>query len=154
VKSTFHFPLERLLSLRERRENDVSKALGAARNAETELRTTRALTARERDAARSALLPAPGTHTDVASLRNNAILVERLDQRLRAIDDGIAKAEAESTRLHAALLVCVRDRRVLERLRERRHAEWRVEVDRREREVMDAARSRPASDITDTPRTA
>ncbi|MBI1808808.1 MAG: flagellar FliJ family protein [Gemmatimonadetes bacterium] len=93
--------------------------------------------------ARDAAQPQPGTATSVADLRRAAFLVEQLDGTLSGAREAVAAAERNVQDHQWRLGERVRDRRVLDRLRERQLETWKTADARAEREVMDGiARTR------------
>lgn len=134
----FRFPLARLLALRERRERDAAITLAAAREREVRLEASRDKTAERRTHTRDALMPAPGKVGSVADMYNVSFLLEQLDAHAVVTTVALTTAAEEAANCHATLVDRVRERRVLERLRDRQLAEWRTAADMRERDAMDA----------------
>ncbi len=141
--SRFKFRLQRLLDLRQKKESEAASAVAAARNA------AKAATRREedlverRDATRQELLPAAGQTVRVAKLHEIVFLVRALDDRVLDAHTATTAAERSVQEKLGELGDAMRDRRILDRLKDRRSVEWRAEDARQEREVMDAiARTR------------
>lgn len=141
--SRFKFRLQRLLDLRHKREQEAASAVGAARSAsEAAAQRESELTAR-RDQTRQELLPAAGQTVRVGQLHEIAYLVRALDTHVADAQKASKAAEQVVHEKMEELGVAMRDRRVLDRLKDRRSEEWRAEDARQEREVMDAiARNR------------
>jgi flagellar export protein FliJ len=144
----YRFPLARLLALREQRERAAAASYAAARTAEAALLANVTHANAERADARDRLLPAPGCASSVAELTHVAFLVTQLDAYVANVTGQLGEAAAETARQQALLVDRVRDRRILERLRERRRLEWQLAADRRERETMDAVRPAAAREVT------
>jgi flagellar protein FliJ len=141
--SRFKFRLQRLLDLRQKREQEAAGAVAAARSeAEAATRRQAELAAR-RDQTRQELLPAEGQTIRVGRLHEIAYLVHALDGHVATAQKASQAAEQIVQQKLGELSDAMRDRRVLDRLKDRRSVEWRTEDARQEREVMDAiARTR------------
>ncbi|HYV99729.1 MAG TPA: flagellar export protein FliJ [Gemmatimonadaceae bacterium] len=133
----FRFPLARLLSLRERRERDAAIALAAARSAEASVRLAYEAARARHQEARAHVTPGAGSSRTIADLQRAAFIVEQLDVRASTASGELAAASREATSRQASLVERVRDRRVLERLRDRQQSDWRIAADRKAREEMD-----------------
>lgn len=141
----FAFRLERLLGLRAATEREEARVFGAkARAAEDAGRCAAAGSALEREAARQAA-SARGIPTPAGAIANLGIAVDlAATERARSATAQVeAEAEREGARLNYQTARI--ERRVLERLKEVRHADWNVEASREDRRAMDevALRSRP-----------
>jgi flagellar FliJ protein len=150
--SRFKFRLQRLLDLRQKKEQEAASAVAAARNAaEAATRREDELTER-RDATRQELLPAAGQTVRVAELHEIAFLVRALDERVQDAQKASKAAERSVQEKLGELGEAMRDRRILDRLKDRRSEEWRAEDARQEREIMDAiARDRFADGMKPKP---
>ena len=136
--SRFKVRLQRLLELRQKKENEAASAVAAARNtAQSAALREQDLTTR-RDATRQELLPASGQTVRVAELHGIAFLVRALDERVLDAKKVHEAAEQSVHEKVEELSEAMRDRRILDRLKDRRTEEWRTEDARLEREVMDA----------------
>jgi flagellar export protein FliJ len=139
----FKFSLQRLLTMRQKAEREAAIALATAHVAEDAARQTKDALDVRRAEARDAVLPPPGTVKSVAELRQAAFLVEQLDSNLAGARADVAAAERSVQEQQWRLGERVRDRRVLDRLRERQLDSWKVTDARAERDVMDGiARTR------------
>ena len=143
----FRFRLQRVLDLRARVERDAATALvsaqeaaEAARAEEERLQAARAQLAASlttgmamSGGSPSAALPAPS----VGELRNLGFLLERMDQRVAgAAAETAAAAQVVESR-EDALRAAYRDRRTLDRLRERHHDAFRAAEAQADRTAMD-----------------
>jgi flagellar FliJ protein len=134
----FKFRLQRLLDLRRKKEQEAAGGLAQARSvAEAAERREQELAAR-RDATRQEMLPAEGQTVRVADLHEIAFLVRALDDRVSDAKEASVAAERSVQERVGELSEAMRDRRILDRLKDRRTEEWRAEDARQEREVMDA----------------
>lgn len=95
--------------------------------------------------ARRASVPEEGTIRNLGDMRAAALLAARLEAGV--LETRVAEAEAEQgvTEAIGRHSERLRDRRALERLRERKLVDWRLAQDRADREAMDSlARSAAA----------
>ena len=134
---SFRFRLQRVLELREQKEREkalellrAETALDAARAALTGLELARA-TGHER------LLGAQGDGT-VGQLRNLAFVLEQLDRHVAEAAESLDAAGQETERVRENLTAAHQERRALDRLRDRREAEWRGQAVLEDRVTMDA----------------
>lgn len=133
----FNFRLQRVLDLREQKEQELASALAAARaEAEAALLRCRALEARC-DAERQAIAQTATSAQVAGYLQNAAFVIECLEDRLAIARREAQEAEAQAERLQAAFTEAFRDRRVMSKLRDRRQDEHRVHTVRTEQNVMD-----------------
>jgi len=136
--SRFKFRLQRLLDLRNKKEQEAASAVAMARSvAEAAVEREEDLATR-RDATRQEMLPAEGQTVRVSHLHEVAFLVRALDDRVVDARKASEAAERSVQEKLGELGDAMRDRRVLDRLKDRRSEEWRHEDARQEREVMDA----------------
>jgi len=141
----FAFRLERLLGLRAATEREGARVFGVkARAAEEAGRRAAAGSALEREAARQAA-SARGIPTPAGAIANLGIAVdlaatERARSATAQVEADVEREDARHDYQTARI-----ERRVLERLKEVRHADWNVEASREDRRAMDeiALRSRP-----------
>jgi flagellar protein FliJ len=130
------FTLQRVLELKERREQASAVRLAEARTAAEAAREGQALVERLRVAGGAAGVAAGGRRT-VGQLQNASYLMQRLDQR---IDDARLVVQAAEARVHtcfAEFALASRERRVLDRLRERKLDELQAAEMEMEQKTMD-----------------
>ncbi len=134
----FRFPLQRLLELKARREQELARQLAlatqdAARAAaiRDELRQLQACSA-EQLAGRTQEAPTVG---ELVSL---GYTISQLGEQVEEAQTRVDAAEQHAASQNALLTSAVRDRQVLDRLRERRFDEFRAEESQRDRNAMDA----------------
>lgn len=134
----FKFPLQRLLDLRAKREQELARQLAAAQG--EALRVTEVRDALRDLQAESAVRLAALSHTSasVGELMSLGYTVTQMGERVDTASDAVTAAEATVTKQGAVLTDAVRDRRVLDRLRDRREDEHRAVEQQKERDVMDA----------------
>jgi flagellar FliJ protein len=133
----FRFRLQRLLELRQLAQREAAIALATAKNAEEEARREQIAIAAERAAARELLLPPAGSHSRVSELRQVSVLLERLDASRAQAAYKVSKAENQVHQKQVQLGETVTKRRMLDRLKERQHEDWKQADERAERGVMD-----------------
>ncbi len=130
----FKFRLQRVLELREKKEQEVATALAEARDrAELARRAVDDL-ARVRDASAR---PDGGARS-VGELRQAAFVLEQLDRRIALAAIAAAERDADVARRQAELNLAFQDRRVLDRLKERHLDAWRANEVAIDRQTMDA----------------
>ncbi|MBL8981086.1 MAG: flagellar export protein FliJ [Gemmatimonadetes bacterium] len=134
----FKFPLQRLLDLRAKREQELARQLAAAQG--EALRVTEVRDALRDLQAESAVRLAALSHTSasVGELVSLGYTVTQMGERVETASDAVTAAEAVVTKQGAVLTDAVRDRRVLDRLRDRREDEHRAVEQQKERDAMDA----------------
>ncbi|HEX7238954.1 MAG TPA: flagellar export protein FliJ [Longimicrobiaceae bacterium] len=134
----FNFRLQRVLDLRAKREQEVAVKLAEARDRADDARRAQAALEAVRTENRERLAHAHGGGRTVGQLRSLGFVLESLDRR---ITDAAGVVEAADAGVHASMLEmsdAFRDRRVLDRLRERHLESWRIEEVQQDRAAMDA----------------
>lgn len=131
----FRFGLQQVLDLRESHEREMATQLvhviGEERSAQDALDDLRAIRAAGID------LPAPGATRSVGEMKNRAVLLGALDGQIATATDAVAAAGAAVLQAQAALTDAFKDRRVLDRLRERHEEAHRVDEEKADRRTMD-----------------
>ena len=132
----FKFRLQRVLDLRERKERDAATALVSAEEAADGARQEQARLelARQELAARRTPQSAA---LSVGELRNLGFLLDRLDERVAVAQTAAAAAEAAVEEKRGELQVAFRDRRTLDRLKERHLEGYRTAEAAADRQLMD-----------------
>lgn len=133
----FRFRLERLLELRALREQEKAAAVAEARTATERALAARASLVAVRAASAEALLRAHEGGT-VGQLQNLGLALARIDEALSAAGDAARAAEAELDGRREELRAAMRDRRVLDRLKEHHAEQWRADTSRTDQQLMDA----------------
>lgn len=133
-----------------RAEREAAINLAAARAAEADARQSLAHIEARRSEARRVLAPVPGSATRVAELRHVALLMEQLDQRATHAGDLVATTEHVASEKQLHLGQSVKDRRVLDRLKQRQLEGWMREDMRAERDVMDTIGRARFADMQDS----
>ena len=136
--SIFKFPLQRLLDLRAKRQDEIARQLVQARTAAEHSRTTRDALAAARAAGQEQLAEVQAAGPTVGEMASRAYALTQLDQRLAAASDALKVAEAQVDQIHVALTGALQDRQVLDRLRERMLEAYRTTESNKDRTTMDA----------------
>lgn len=133
----FHFRLQQVLEIRSRGEREAAGRLATARGEAQEARDAHAALEEVRAAGSSALLAAGAAPQSVSQLQAAARVLEHLERHLVV---SAQTAEAAEKRADASLLQyrdALRDRRVLDRLRDRHLEEWTAGEAQADRVEMD-----------------
>ena len=126
----FRFRLQRVLDLRERKERDAATALVAAEELAAAARAALARQAAPTEAAETGEL-------SVGALRTLQFLLGRLDERVEEAASAATSAEDVVAQRQDDLRAAYRDRRTLDRLRERAQESWRAGESAADRQRMD-----------------
>lgn len=136
----FEFRLDSLLNLRRMAEDGAKRAFGEARMAAERQREQAGRTAADEAMAMRELREAQtGRDLRVADLLAHQRHVVAIARRLAAEKARLGECEAAAAKAREALAAAMKDRKVLDRLRERRAAEWQVEVLKDEQRAIDEA---------------
>lgn len=139
MSTTFRFRLERVRALRERREDlareEFSKAVSRLQGSRERLQAVEEHLERVRAEQRRASGPASGV--DIQELRARQAIVEQVEAQRVGGARELAQREADLAERSDALGVAAREHRMLERLKERQHAEHERETRRQESIVLD-----------------
>lgn len=134
----FRFSLQRLLEIREKREQATASELADARvNARMARDAFERLEEARRQSGRQ-MIAAQSSASPVGHLQNASYLLERIDQQLQSARDAMRHADvAVADRMNEFTLAC-QERKVLDRLRERQETSWQAEAMQADRKTMDA----------------
>ena len=136
--SLFKFPLQRLLELRAKRQDEIARQLAQARTAADDSRATRDELAAARTAGQAQISEAHAAGPTVGEIASRTYALTQLDQRLAAAADALRAAEAHVNQVHTTLTGAVQDKQVLDRLRERMLEAYRTAESQKDRTTMDA----------------
>lgn len=136
--TVFKFPLQRLLELREQREQVVARDLANARDAAELQRTQRDALASARDSAQAHVSQAAARSPTVGQLVSLSFAATQLGERADAADQQTVAADATVDVHRHALTAAAQERQILDRLRSRRLDEYRADIAQKERVTMDA----------------
>lgn len=133
----FRFRLDRLLDLRSRKEREQAEVFGRALRDESASREALEQAQERLGTAREQAAPEPGRVTSAGVLNNLGLTVaaatSHADAAAASQDDAERALAAERARWEATQ----RDRRVIERLREKRFEDWTRELGQKEQQEMD-----------------
>jgi flagellar protein FliJ len=136
--SLFKFPLQRLLDLRAKRQDEIARQLAQARTAADDSRATRDELAAVRSAGQAQMTEAQAAGPTVGEIASRSYALTQLDQRIAAASDALKAAEAHVDQVHNALTGALQDKQVLDRLRERMLEAYRSTEANKDRSTMDA----------------
>lgn len=141
---SFRFRLQRVLDLRARTERDAATALVAAQDGaalaraeQARLEASRAELAERMTLGMAGGAAAPGGSASVGELRNMHVLLEHLDRHVGAAAAQTAQADHMVQARETALRAAYRERRTLDRLRERHQEQWQADAAAADRTLMD-----------------
>lgn len=134
----FKFPLQRLLELREQREQAMARELAQARAAAEASRERHDALTAARDDAQARTGDAAGDVPTVGQLVSQSYASAQLGERIQAAHDAVEEADAKVDERRTALTSASQDRQVLDRLRSRRLDEYRTDAAQLEQNLMDA----------------
>ena len=136
--SLFKFPLQRLLDLRSKRQDEIARQLVQARTAADHSRAARDELSAARTAGQEQMSEAQAAGPTVGEMASRAYALNQLDQRIAAATDALKVAESQVDQIHVQLTGAVQDRQVLDRLRERMLEAYRYTESNKDRSAMDA----------------
>jgi flagellar export protein FliJ len=136
--SLFKFPLQRLLDLRAKRQDEVARRLMQAKTAADTTRATRDELAAARSTGRAQISEMQASGPTVGEIASRSYALTQLDQRLAAAGDALTVAEATVDKVHGELTGALQDKQVLDRLRERMLEAHRSAEIQKDRTTMDA----------------
>ncbi|GHV89528.1 hypothetical protein AGMMS50268_00310 [Spirochaetia bacterium] len=130
----FRFPLEKILELRKYRERETEIELGRAIGELTEIENRiKALAIEKTKAAKERFSP----NNVTVEIQSYDLYITRLDQTKERLLEEAAKAELKVEAARAAYLEASRDRKVFDKLKEKREGEYRKEMFAEETKVLD-----------------
>jgi flagellar FliJ protein len=134
---SFKFRLQRILELREQHEQAKARELAAARDAAEQATQAKEALAALRADSQAQIHQAARTESRVGHLHQLGTVLASLDERLVAATDVCKQADDGVHQAKVILEEAARDRRVLDRLKERHTEVWRAENAARDRVQMD-----------------
>ncbi|MFN8582707.1 MAG: flagellar export protein FliJ [Gemmatimonadaceae bacterium] len=134
----FKFPLQRLLELRELREQEQALALAQAREEAEEHHRAASELSNAHDDAQAAVSRATGSSPTVGQIVSLSYVVSQMGERLSAAQEKATAADEQVNERRDALTTAAQERQILDRLRTRRLDEYRADAAQLERATMDA----------------
>mgnify|MGYP002777087862 CR=1 FL=1 len=136
----FSFRLQRVLELREKKEQAMATQAAAARAQADAARAAREALEHIRAAGRERLHEAHAREAQLPSvgeLQQMGLVLEALDTRVAQASTTHAAAEQAARTAQEQLTEAFRDRRVLDRLKEKQQHAWKAEAVRQDLATMD-----------------
>jgi flagellar FliJ protein len=137
VTRPFQFRLERVRALRERAEEQAREELASSLAYQLKGEAMLRAAAENVDGAQKARRQSSGADLSGADLRALQAYMERAERARESAELELDRREAEVHARRSALTQRSQERQVLERLKERRAADHRVEMQRREGVLLD-----------------
>ena len=134
---TFNFRLQRVLELREQHEQAKARELASAQDAAELARQAHELLARTKADSRAQISAAQTEAPRVGHLQGLGMTLDALEHRLEAAGETRKTAEHQVDEAQRALIEAARDRRILDRLKEKHEEAWRADEAQRDRVQMD-----------------
>lgn len=147
---SFKFRLQRILELREQAEQAKARELAAAQAEADRAQEARDILAAMRTDSRSQLASATVSAPRIGHLMQLGTAIDALDVRLEQATDDLRAAEIVVDEAKHRLEAAARDRRVLDRLKERHAEHWRAEEAQQDRLQMDEVALTQFTRKTDT----
>lgn len=133
----FKFRLQRILELREQAEQAKARSLATAQDAAEQARREHDALAELHAASRAEVDAAHRSEPRIGHLQQLGIVLQSLDQRLETSGESVRAADDVVADAQKLLEVAARDRRILDRLKDRHTDQWKVEAAHQDRLGMD-----------------
>ncbi|MBC8088921.1 MAG: flagellar export protein FliJ [Phycisphaerae bacterium] len=133
----FRFRLQRVLELREKAEQAQAIELVKAEETASVARKQRDDLQAMRSASRQQLTSAHSSDPTVGHLHHIGFVLNALDERLEHASESLSSAESAASGARSLLEVAARDRRVMDRLKDKHEDEHRAQESHRDRVAMD-----------------
>ena len=133
----FRFRLQRILELREQKEQAQARELASAQHTAEMATQTQEMIAAIREDSRQQVQAATGSAPRVGHLHQLGSVLDALDARLTTATDAVAAADATVLQAQQLLEAAARERKVLDRLKSRHADEWRTDEAQKDRISMD-----------------
>jgi len=134
---SFRFRLQRVLELREKSEQARAQTLHAANENADEQRSHQDAMFALRQLQRDSLEAVSHGVITAGEMQHLAFIIDQLDDRLLRAADDVVEAERLVAEAQVALQLASRDRRVIDRLKERHVERWQDAEQQRDRTHMD-----------------
>lgn len=131
----FRFRLQQVLDLREEQERHLATQLATALGAEQAAKEALGELQAKRDAGASGMQD--GAPHSVGELTTLAFILQRMDGQITDAHEVVSAANESVSQVKEALTAAFKDRRVLDRLRERHEESYRVTAEQTDRRAMD-----------------
>lgn len=133
----FKFRLQRVLELREQHEQAKARALAGAQDVANSARADQSALAALRDDSQALIQATTHAAPRVGHLWQLDLALTALEVRMERAAEVVHEAEAQVVTAQEALAAAAKDRRVLDRLKERHAESYRAEFALKDRIAMD-----------------
>lgn len=133
----FQFRLQRILDMRQKREQAVAGKLAEARTAEERARLAAEELERARAAGAESASLAQSRQLSAGQLQNLRYVVDRMGDHVRFANQEADAAREQAERALVEFTAAFRERKVLDRLRDRQEEGWRSDELHADRRLMD-----------------
>lgn len=133
----FNFKLQKVLDLRERKEQETARDLAEARRRVDDAERARQTLESVRAQRREELAQAHGVGRSVGQLWTAELLLQHLQNAIEAADATVLRAHHDMRECENAFTNAVVERRVLSELRRRQMEAWKVQRSAADRKEMD-----------------
>ncbi len=135
--SVFGFSLQKVLELREQQEEQSARDLAEAKAEAHRARQVHDDLKAAREAGRARMALANWVGGAVGHVRNLIDVMGRVDAQVEAAETECGQAEEQVEESLRAMEKSAQERKVIDRLRERRLDQWQIEQAENERKAMD-----------------
>jgi len=135
--SAFRFSLNRLLDLRRDEERRRATHVASARKESDSAKRAREDLVEIRKAGRAKVAEAHMIGGAVGVLRNMELLMERVEEQVEEADKVCQEVDDRLVESIKDYSVAVRERHSLDRLKDRREEEWKIEESRKDQKEID-----------------
>ena len=133
----FKFRLQRILELREQHEQAKARALAGAQDAAESARSAQDALATLRDDSQAQIRATTNAAPRIGHLQQLNVVLASLDARVESAADVVKAADAQVVAAQVELAHAAKDRRVLDRLKERHAESFRAEFAQKDRLAME-----------------
>lgn len=132
----FQYRLQKVLDFRQRKEDRLKSELAAAiRTRDAEVAALSALNEKRQKAQKA--LEGHLRNGDIAEIQFSNQFIENLGKKIESQNGIVAKANQEVEQVRAQLTIAAKERKIMEKHKEKKHEEWKEEEKKREAKWMD-----------------
>jgi flagellar FliJ protein len=135
--TAFPFSLSKVLDYRRHQEQEEARTLAQARIEAEAAHKARVDLEEIQSQGRAKLAEAHNSGGSVGQIRNMEFVLSRLEDHLQDADAVCQKADEGVVERVKTYVEALKERRTLDKLRDKRFEEWKVEEGRKEQKVMD-----------------
>jgi flagellar FliJ protein len=133
----FQFRLQRILDMRQQREQAVAGELAEARGSEERARLAAEALVKARNEGAESASRAQTLQLSAGQLQNLRYVVERMSDHVRVATEDAETARVNVDRCMVEFTTAFRNRKVLDRLRDRALTGWKADEVQADRRLMD-----------------